>query len=91
LNKSWDGNDDAAQLKWYNSAACVFDFIIKKSDASAVGGILTYFDGVASKLVPDEKIGSGMDRFSTKTFLEKAIAPVLGEAIKNEIKSKFKF
>lgn len=88
LNKSW-GAGDAGQIKWYNSAACVFDFIVKKFDASAVGGVLTYFDGVADELVPDEKIGAGLDRFSTKTFIEKALAPVLGEKIKNELLAKF--
>lgn len=91
LNKSWGSNDDSAQMNWYNSASCVFDFIVKKFDPSAVGGVLTHFDSVAAKLVPDEKIGQGMDRFSTKTFLEKAIAPVLGEAIEKELKNKFKF
>lgn len=88
LNKSWSGGD-SAQNDWYNSAACVFDFIVKKFDASAVGGVLIYFDGVAAKSVPDEKIGLGMERFSTKTFFEKAIAPVLGQSVVNELKEKF--
>ncbi|MEK7159723.1 MAG: hypothetical protein AAB766_04465 [Patescibacteria group bacterium] len=89
LNKSWNSKEVNAQNNWYNTAACVFVRLEQKYGADKVIQLLKTFEKYATTHEPDMKIGDGLDRFSSKVFIESGIIEVLGDKAKLELKTIF--
>ncbi len=89
LSKSIGEVEESNEHYLYETASCVFDYIAKNYGQDKIKLIIKKFAEYAANNEPDEKIGKGLDRFSSKVFIEEGIVPVVGEEIKTDLDKMF--